>query len=60
MFRQAYKRPIVCADCGREIRDGEEVTAVLTPPKMNTMVEIRAYLQKKSRVFCADCRPPAE
>ncbi|MET3576322.1 hypothetical protein ACFFIY_00720 [Bhargavaea ullalensis] len=53
-----FRRSVHCTNCSREIRDGEEITAMMTPPDVNTMVEIRAYLNKKSRVLCNDCADP--
>ncbi|WP_227677424.1 Fe3+ hydroxamate ABC transporter substrate-binding protein [Psychrobacter ciconiae] len=49
------KRPLYCANCGREVSDGETIFAKMTAPKNIVMVEIKAYLKKNSIIFCEAC-----
>ncbi|MEK3890200.1 Fe3+ hydroxamate ABC transporter substrate-binding protein [Bacillus sp. FSL K6-3431] len=50
MFKKA-----ICSRCEREIQESEEVYAKLNYPKHKVMVEIKAFLQKKSEIICKDC-----
>ena len=45
----------VCSQCGIEIKDNEEIYAKMNYPKSKTMVEIKAYLQKKTEITCKKC-----
>ena len=49
------KRKLYCSNCNREVQDGEEIHAKMKVPKHSIMVEIKAYLKKKSEILCADC-----
>lgn len=50
-----FKRELVCSVCGREVKVGEAIYAKMTVPKRTIMVEIKAYLQKKSDIICPEC-----
>lgn len=49
------KRPLHCANCGRELSGGETMFAKMSAPKNIVMVEIKAYLKKHSTIFCESC-----
>lgn len=50
-----FKRRLYCANCNREIQDGEEIYAKMKAPAHTVMVEIKAYLKKESEIFCRGC-----
>ncbi|WP_438313156.1 Fe3+ hydroxamate ABC transporter substrate-binding protein [Sporosarcina sp. FA9] len=50
-----FKRKLYCTNCNREIEDDEEIYAKMKVPKHSIMVEIKAYLKKKSEIFCTAC-----
>lgn len=49
------KRTLYCSVCGREVKDDEEIYAKMKAPENVAMVEIKAYLKKKSEIICIDC-----
>lgn len=49
------KRPLYCANCGKEVSGGETIFAKMPAPTNIVMVEIKAYLKKNSTIFCESC-----
>ncbi len=49
------KRPLYCANCGKEVNGGETIFAKMPAPENIVMVEIKAYLKKNSTIFCEAC-----
>ena len=50
-----FKRSLYCSNCNRKIEDEEEIYANMAVPKHSVMIEIKAYLKKKSTIYCLDC-----
>lgn len=49
------KRPLYCANCGKEVVADETIFTKMPAPKNIVMVEIKAYLKKNSTIFCEVC-----
>lgn len=52
---QLFKRKLYCTNCSKEFEDDEGIYAKMKAPKHSIMVEIKAYLKKKSEIYCTDC-----